>query len=127
MGCGRNGYGAKLTNIFSKEFKVRICDGPNKKMYDGVWYNNMNEHPKAVVQDYDGPSFVEIAWNLDFKRFEIEKYPDEAFHLFARYTADFSFTCKVPVSFNGVSMNFSNIRDYAKLFVDENSINNSIE
>jgi DNA topoisomerase-2 len=118
MGCGRNGYGAKLTNIFSKEFKVRICDGPNKKMYDGVWLNNMNEHPKPEIQDYDGPSFVEIAWKLDFKRFEIEKYPDEAFHLFARYTADFSMTCKVPVSFNGEMMDLRNIRDYAALYWD---------
>lgn len=24
---GRNGYGAKLTNIFSKEFTVETCDG----------------------------------------------------------------------------------------------------
>lgn len=24
---GRNGYGAKLTNIYSKEFIVEVCDG----------------------------------------------------------------------------------------------------
>ncbi len=29
--CGRNGYGAKLTNIFSKEFMVTIGDDHNKR------------------------------------------------------------------------------------------------
>lgn len=28
---GRNGYGAKLTNIFSKEFTVECGDGERKK------------------------------------------------------------------------------------------------
>jgi DNA topoisomerase-2 len=28
---GRNGYGAKLTNIFSKKFTVETADSKNKK------------------------------------------------------------------------------------------------
>ena len=24
---GRNGYGAKLTNIYSKQFMIKLCDG----------------------------------------------------------------------------------------------------
>jgi len=31
--CGKNGYGAKLTNIFSKEFMVTVGDPNNKKWY----------------------------------------------------------------------------------------------
>merc|ERR1719456_2056173 len=27
---GRNGYGAKLTNVFSTEFVIETCDGINK-------------------------------------------------------------------------------------------------
>ena len=42
---GRNGYGAKLANIFSKEFIVETCDGSRKRRYrqasdfdcDAVW------------------------------------------------------------------------------------------
>lgn len=31
---GRNGFGAKLTNVFSKRFKVTCCDPKNKKLYE---------------------------------------------------------------------------------------------
>lgn len=27
---GRNGYGAKLANVFSTEFNVETCDGKNR-------------------------------------------------------------------------------------------------
>jgi DNA topoisomerase-2 len=30
---GRNGYGAKLTNIFSKKFTVETVDAKKKKKY----------------------------------------------------------------------------------------------
>jgi len=45
---GRNGYGAKLTNIFSSEFKVTSCDPENQVEYTQVWRNNMSvcEPPK---------------------------------------------------------------------------------
>lgn len=33
---GRNGYGAKLANIFSKEFVVETCDGARKRRYKQV-------------------------------------------------------------------------------------------
>jgi DNA topoisomerase-2 len=36
---GRNGYGAKLTNVFSKEFSVRIISGG--KRYIQHWSKNM--------------------------------------------------------------------------------------
>ena len=33
---GRNGYGAKLTNIFSTEFTVETCDGQRSRRYKQV-------------------------------------------------------------------------------------------
>ena len=30
---GRNGFGAKLTNIFSKKFEIECADSKNKKLY----------------------------------------------------------------------------------------------
>lgn len=50
MGCGRNGYGSKLTNIFSKHFIVEIGDIGRKdsdgnpisgQHFIGEWTNNM--------------------------------------------------------------------------------------
>lgn len=39
---GRNGYGAKLANIFSAQFNVEIGDSVNKKLLKITWKNNMN-------------------------------------------------------------------------------------
>lgn len=39
---GRNGYGAKLTNIFSKKFTVTSCDPNNNLEYTQTWTDNMS-------------------------------------------------------------------------------------
>ena len=33
---GRNGYGAKLANIFSTEFVIETCDGARRRQYRQV-------------------------------------------------------------------------------------------
>ncbi len=38
---GRNGYGAKLANIFSKKFIVECADSARGKKFKMVWKNNM--------------------------------------------------------------------------------------
>jgi DNA topoisomerase-2 len=68
-GAGRNGYGAKLTNIFSSSFKVQTCE--NKKKYEGIWTNNMSnlEHSivsKATKKDETGTT---VDFTIDAKRF----------------------------------------------------------
>jgi DNA topoisomerase-2 len=136
MGCGRNGYGAKLVAIFSISTIVKCGDSRRKQLYVGTWKHNMTEHESTCTPGYvqkinpdtgviewatapgvpyDGPSFVEFAYQLDFERFQMTEYPDEAFSLYARYLIDFSFTCKVPVSFNGSQLDYRAGADYATL------------
>ncbi len=38
---GRNGYGAKLTNIYSTEFSVETADKSSGQVYKQTWKNNM--------------------------------------------------------------------------------------
>lgn len=38
---GRNGYGAKLTNIFSTEFTIETCDGHRSRRYKQVVYKQI--------------------------------------------------------------------------------------
>lgn len=40
---GRNGFGAKLANIFSTKFIVETADSKNKKHYKQVFRNNMSK------------------------------------------------------------------------------------
>jgi DNA topoisomerase-2 len=41
---GRNGYGAKLANIFSHKFIVECGDGRLKKKFRMTWSKNMTMH-----------------------------------------------------------------------------------
>ena len=55
MGCGRNGFGAKLTNIFSKQFIVEVEDPDTKTKFKGIWRDNMfkddeNGKPEIEIQ-----------------------------------------------------------------------------
>lgn len=44
---GRNGYGAKLANIFSKKFIVECGDSGSGRKFRMTWTNNMTQHGEA--------------------------------------------------------------------------------
>ncbi|CAH6418815.1 DNA topoisomerase 2 [uncultured virus] len=54
MGCGKNGYGAKLANIFSKKFRARVGDPKRGQEHISVWEENMTQH----VLSQSTPGFV---------------------------------------------------------------------
>lgn len=45
---GRNGYGAKLTNIYSSQFTLETADGNNR--FSMTWRNNMSESTKPNIK-----------------------------------------------------------------------------
>merc|ERR1719491_1212250 len=49
---GRNGYGAKLTNIFSKKFRIETAD--KSKVYAQEWENNMTKKGKPNIKKHAG-------------------------------------------------------------------------
>merc|ERR1740138_1726854 len=58
---GRNGYGAKLTNVFSKKFIVETADKSVKKKYQQVFEKNMTEKGKPKVTDgYTGKEYTKV-------------------------------------------------------------------
>jgi DNA topoisomerase II len=114
---GRNGFGAKLTGIFSLYFCVEVYCAVTGRYWKGEWRNNMNdftEHP--TVSSNQGPkSYVRVTYELDLKRFRLVEYPPEASGIIARLCADASFTNKIPATFNETPFNFSSIKEYSKL------------
>ena len=68
---GKNGYGAKLTNIYSKEFVVRTCDG--KMLYEQVFRDNMAVVGKPTIHTVAAKtkSFTEIRCTPDIGRFYV--------------------------------------------------------
>ena len=48
---GRNGYGAKLANIFSTSFTVETADSSSGKRYKQTWTDNMDHVGKLHIKD----------------------------------------------------------------------------
>ena len=72
---GRNGYGAKLTNIYSTEFTVSIQDPVNKLEYHQVWVNNMETCQQPVIQPFTKKSgSTRITFIPDYKRLGTPKF-----------------------------------------------------
>ena len=132
-GAGRNGIGAKLTNILSKKFTVIVEDPNSKQRFHGIWRDNMfkdspDTKPEISVETDKNikKGQVSIEWELDFERFKMKEYTTEDLALFCRFTVDYSFACKLKTSFNGVELDYRNIYDFAKLFFDQETIDKSI-
>ena len=64
---GRNGFGAKLANIFSKKFKVEIGDSKSGKLFQKVWKKNMKESSEAEIKEFDGPDFTCVEFENGFR------------------------------------------------------------
>jgi DNA topoisomerase-2 len=47
---GKNGYGAKLTNIYSREFTVRTCDAERHIQFEQVFTENMSVVGKPTLK-----------------------------------------------------------------------------
>ncbi len=66
---GRNGYGAKLTNIFSTEFIIETQDSERKLRYRQVFMNNMKDKQAPKVSAASGPSWTKITFTPDLSKF----------------------------------------------------------
>ena len=59
---GRNGYGAKLTNIFSKKFIVETVDSDRKKYYKQIFSNNMLEKTEPIIEKSNDEDYTSITF-----------------------------------------------------------------
>jgi DNA topoisomerase-2 len=74
---GRNGFGAKLTNIYSVWFCVECGDSKRKKRFTMFWNNNMSAKSLAEVSEYEGGDFVKVTFIPDYDRFNLPNGLDE--------------------------------------------------
>ena len=67
---GKNGYGAKLTNILSKLFTVDIRCPASGKQYTQSWYDNMTRCEKPSIKKSTAKGFVKITFLPDRRLFD---------------------------------------------------------
>ena len=121
---GRNGYGAKLTNIYSSLFQVTIPDSENKVKYVQQWTNNMTTCGEAKITKYSGAtSKVSIAFVPDWKRFGMTKMDKDFFSIIQKRVWD-AVMCtsdNCVVSFQGSKLKKMPMESYAKMYLDDDT------
>jgi DNA topoisomerase II len=115
---GRNGYGAKLANIFSTEFTVETADSRQKKKYKQTWTKNMSEMGKAKITDSaKGDDFTKVTFSPDFAKFGMTAMDDDLEALFKRRVYDMAGTCRgVKVKLNGSAIGVRNFKKYCEMY-----------
>ncbi|CRK09923.1 hypothetical protein BN1723_009093 [Verticillium longisporum] len=114
---GRNGYGAKLCNVFSTEFTVECQDSANGKRYKQTWTDNMSKMGKAKITSSKSSDFVRITFKPDFKRFSMEGIDDDLEALLYRRVYDMAGTIKgIKVHLNGTVVKPSAFKGYSEMY-----------
>ncbi|EJK52100.1 hypothetical protein THAOC_28668 [Thalassiosira oceanica] len=126
---GRNGYGAKLANIFSTEFTVECLDTENEKQFTQTFRDNMSrtEDPsvkKATKSEMKKGDYTKITFKPDLNRFNMEKLDEYAVGLLSRRAYDIAGSMsgkggkKLSVFLNGKKLPIKDFKSYLALFDD---------
>ena len=117
---GRNGYGAKLTNIYSKTFIVETADESTGKKYYQKFYDNMLKFNEPIIEDYSKEDFTCITFEPDLPRFGMTELDDDIVALFEKRVFDMAgITPKtVSVYLNGKKLKVKNFEDYIRMYLE---------
>ncbi|KAI0132281.1 DNA topoisomerase [Xylariales sp. AK1849] len=129
---GRNGYGAKLCNVFSTQFTLECQDSKNGKRYKQVWHDNMSKMDKAKVTSNKASDFVRVSFKPDFTRFGMtEGIDDDLEALVNRRVYDMAGTVrgiKVYLNDTHLKLNFAKYCEmYAKSIARERGEEDGVE
>ncbi|KAL9038724.1 MAG: hypothetical protein Q9180_002959 [Flavoplaca navasiana] len=114
---GRNGYGAKLCNIFSTSFTLDTADSKSKLRYRQTWTDNMSKMGKASITANKGDDFTKVTFTPDFKYFKMDGMDDDFEDLVKRRVYDLAGTVKgVKVSLNGDMIKIRNFKKYMEMY-----------
>ena len=114
---GRNGYGAKLCNVFSTEFTLETADARSKKRYKQTWTDNMTKMGKASIVVNKGDDFTKVTFTPDFKKFGMSGIDDDFEALVKRRVYDIAGTIRgLKVYLNGSVIKLKDFKKYMEMY-----------
>lgn len=116
---GRNGYGAKLCNIFSTEFTLETVDSKLGKKYIQKWENNMQTcHPPKITSYSNKNSYTKITFKPDLKRFNMTELESDIVSIMKRRVFDINGSVRdVKVTLNKENLKIRNFKNYVELYL----------
>jgi DNA topoisomerase-2 len=121
---GKNGYGAKLTNIFSSYFKLETVDQVRGLKYSQEFKGNMKDRGKPKITKYTGKSYTKVSWITDFTRFGLSIYSPKMYQLMERRLYDIAgVTDKfINVYYNGTLIKQKTFDKYIALYLKDEKL-----
>ena len=115
---GRNGYGAKLANIYSKWFSVIIKDPETKQEYSQEWFDNMSTCYPPKMKKFNGATAsVSVSFKPDWSRFGMKDMENGIYKIMEKrvWDANICTSANCKVKFNGEALPKQNFEAYAKM------------
>ncbi|KAF8396139.1 hypothetical protein HHK36_017752 [Tetracentron sinense] len=141
---GRNGYGAKLTNIFSTEFVIQTADGKRQKKYKQVqsfrievygyvlynsvisssvmkvFLNNMGKKSEpTITKCKESENWTKVSFKPDLAKFNMTHLEDDVVALMKKRVIDLAGCLgkTVKVELNGQRVPVKSFLDYVNLYL----------
>ncbi|URE07085.1 hypothetical protein MUK42_20585 [Musa troglodytarum] len=121
---GRNGYGAKLTNIFSTEFIIETADGKRQKRYKQVFTDNMGKKSDpSITKCKAGENWTKVTFRPDLAKFNMTYLEEDVVALMKKRVVDLAGTLgkSVKVELNGQRLPVKTFADYVNLYLQSAS------
>ena len=124
---GRNGYGAKLANIFSTEFIVECLDSKEGLKFKQVWRKNMAKANDPIIKkcteaEKKKGDYTKITFKPDLEKFNMTHLDDDTVGLLSRRAYDIAGCMgltggkKLNVFLNGSKIPVKDFKSYLALF-----------
>ncbi|ODN02830.1 DNA topoisomerase 2-alpha, partial [Orchesella cincta] len=116
---GRNGYGAKLCNVFSQKFVVETAAKKYKRAFKQTWENNMSKAQAPKIKDFGGDDYTRVTFQPDLAKFKMESLDNDIVAIFQRRAYDVAASGGIKVFLNGKRLPIKNFKDYVDMFLKE--------
>ena len=118
---GRNGFGAKLANIFSTEFIVETADAKRGLHYQQVFRDNMTKAEEPKIQELKGKrqDFTCIKFKPDLAKFGMRALDEDIVSLLTKRAYDMAgiIDPKVKVTLNGQPIAVKGFKEYCEMYL----------
>ena len=115
---GRNGYGAKLANVFSTRFHLDTIDSKSKRRYQQTWRNNMKVCEAADITPTKDQDYTLVSFTPDYQRFGMTGVDEDFDAILKRRVYDMAGILKgVKVYLNDKRVPIRGFKPYTEMYV----------
>ncbi len=118
---GKNGYGAKLANIFSKTFKIETVDAERKLKYVQTFEKNMTIKGTPIITKCNSKPYTIIEFSPDLERFGIDNIDNDTLMLMKKRVIDIT-ACtnkNVSVFLNDKKLDCKTLEKYVSYYLND--------